>query len=121
MTDDDRDLLAGEALGILSMDERPALEELVAKDRDAAAELKANRATISALESGVARTLPPDDLFGRVLAALEPTPTLAPHSARSRRPRHRGGAGASSLGSRPPARWPSPAPSSASRSSATAA
>ena len=80
MTDDARDLLAGEALGILASDERTAVQELVGRDRDAAVELEAHRATIAELESGVARTLPPDGLFGLVLAELEPSPIVAPPS-----------------------------------------
>lgn len=68
MTDDDRDLIAGEALGVLSRDDAALLAELVAKDGSAAAELKTQRATVAALEAGVARAQPSRDLFERILA-----------------------------------------------------
>ncbi len=91
MTDDDRDLLAGGALGALSADETRLLDELVARDRDAAAELEARRATVSALETAVARTLPPDDLVDRILAEVEPPAlvTLPEPSAPAPRRRRR--------------------------------
>jgi len=82
MTDHDRDLIAGEALGGSSADESARVAELVAKDRAAAAELEAHRATVAALEAGVARAAPSDDLFARILADVEPAP--APQRARTR-------------------------------------
>lgn len=79
MSDDDRDLAAGGALGALSDDDRERLEELAAKDSAVARELEAHRATVAALEAGVARTLPPDDLLDRILAEIEPgQPAVAP-------------------------------------------
>ncbi len=72
MTDDDRDLLAGEALGTLSRDDAAHVAALVAKDGEAAAELEAHRVTVAALEAGVARERPSADLFDRVLAEIEP-------------------------------------------------
>ena len=72
MTDDDRDLLAGEALGALSSDDAARVAELVARDGVAAAELQAHRATVAAIDAGVARELPSADLFDRILAEIEP-------------------------------------------------
>ena len=74
MTDDHRDLIAGEALGALSREDAALVAELVARDRSAAAELKTRRATVAALEAGVARAQPSADLFERILAEVEPRP-----------------------------------------------
>ena len=74
MNDSDRDLLAGEALGVLSADEREHVAELVRKDGAAAAELDQHRATVATLEAAVARELPSGDLFDRIVAAVQPAP-----------------------------------------------
>ena len=84
MTDDDRDLIAGEALGGSSPDESARVAELVAKDAAAAAELEGHRATVAALEAGVARAVPADDLFERILADVEPAPAPPPRRLRRR-------------------------------------
>ncbi len=92
--DDERDLAAGEALGALSPDDKARLDELVLRDQALAAELEGHQATVSALETGVARTQPSDDLFDRILAevnspsvtAAEPLP-LPVQRARRWRPR----------------------------------
>ena len=72
MTDAERDLIAGEALGGSSDEDSARVAGLVAKDPAAAAELDAHRATVAALEAGVARTAPSDDLFDRILGQVEP-------------------------------------------------
>jgi len=74
MNDADRDLLAGEALGVLTRDEEKHVAELVAKDDGAANELRRHRATVAALEAGVAREQPSADLFDRILAEIQPGP-----------------------------------------------
>ena len=74
MNDADRDLLAGEALGVLSREEERHVAELVAKDRGAAKELERHRATVTALEAGIARERPSADLFDRILAEVQPAP-----------------------------------------------
>lgn len=77
MTEDHRDLIAGEALGALSREDAAVVAELVARDGSAAAELKTRRATVAALEAGVARAQPSGDLFERILAEVEPRPVRA--------------------------------------------
>ncbi len=74
MRNDERDLLAGEALGALSHDDATRVARLVATDRAAAEELETYRATVAAIEAGVAREKPSDDLFDRILAEVEPAP-----------------------------------------------
>jgi anti-sigma-K factor RskA len=74
MNDTDRDLLAGEALGALSTAERERVAVLVSQDAGAAAELEQHRATVAAIEAGVARERPPTDLFDRMLAEITPAP-----------------------------------------------
>ena len=83
MNDADRDLLAGEALGVLSRDEEKHVAQLVAKDGGAANELRRHRATVAALEAGVAREQPSADLFDRILAEIQPAP---PEPAAARPP-----------------------------------
>jgi anti-sigma-K factor RskA len=74
MSDDDvRDLLGAYALDAVPDDERAAVEELVRRDPDAAAELADLRAAAAALGAALA-TEPPADLRGRVLAAAAATP-----------------------------------------------
>ncbi len=75
MNDSDRDLLAGEALGVLSPDDAKLAAELVAKDAVAAAELEQHRATVAAIEASVARAQPSADLFDRILTEVRPAPT----------------------------------------------
>ena len=85
MNDVDRDLLVGEALGVLSPDEQKHVAELVAKDGAAAKELGQHRATVAALETGVARAQPSADLFDRILAEVQPArPQPAPTASRRR-------------------------------------
>ena len=74
MNDADRDLLAGAALGALSTTEREHVAALVSFDAAAATELEQHRATVAAIEAGVARERPPADLFDRVLAEITPAP-----------------------------------------------
>ena len=74
MNDTDRDLLAGAALGALSTTEREHVAALVSFDAAAATELEQHRATVAAIEAGVARERPPADLFDRVLAEITPAP-----------------------------------------------
>lgn len=76
MTDDDRDLLAGEALGALSADDATRVAVLVARDGPTAAELEAHRATVAVLEAGVARERPSADLFDRIRAEIEPAASV---------------------------------------------
>ena len=85
MNDVDRDLLVGEALGANSPEEEQLVAELVAKDSGAAKELGQHRATVAALEAGVARAQPSADLFDRILAEVQPArPQLAPAPSRRR-------------------------------------
>lgn len=89
MTDDTRDLLAGDALDALSREDRERLEHELAVDPALAAERDAYRATVSALDAGVARVKPPDGLFDRILGELdetaEPEPQAAPRPEPERR------------------------------------
>jgi anti-sigma-K factor RskA len=71
MSDDARDLAAAGALGGLAPDDAARLEAAVARDPRVARELEAYRATVAALEAGVARERPPADLFDRILAELD--------------------------------------------------
>ena len=81
MTDETRDLLAGEALDALSREDRERLEHELALDPGLAAERDAYRATVAALDAGVARAQPPDGLFDRILGELEETPESEPRPA----------------------------------------
>ena len=106
MNDADRDLLAGEALGVLSREEERHVAELVTKDRGTAKELERHRATVTALEAEIARKRPSADLFDRILAEGQPAPAQ-PAAARRQKPRPDGaGAGAGRRGSRPRASPP---------------
>jgi anti-sigma-K factor RskA len=78
--DERRELAAGVALGGATPEERLHLEAAVADDPALARDLAAYRATVSALEAGVAREAPSADLFGRILVALD-EPDAAPASA----------------------------------------
>lgn len=78
MSDTVRDLLAGEALGVLSPGEREQVDALVRKDGAAATELEQHRATVAMLETAVARKLPSATLFDRILADVRPSATPAP-------------------------------------------
>jgi hypothetical protein len=82
MTDDDaRSLLAAYALDAVDDDERRAVEELVARDDGAAAELEELR-TVAAALAGADQVAPPTDLRASVLAEVARTPQL-PASAQS--------------------------------------
>ena len=83
MNDADRNLLAGEALGALSAEDATYVADLVRTDAAAAAELEQHRATVAAVEAGVARAAPSDDLFARIVAELEPA--HVPQQTRTRR------------------------------------
>jgi anti-sigma-K factor RskA len=85
VSDELRDLTAGEALGALSPEDRERLLELAAADPKAAARLDADRATVAALESGLARAEPDAGLFDRILAEVRPAPAPAPAKRRERR------------------------------------
>ncbi len=73
MTEDHRDLAAGEALGALTPADKERFDELAAKDSRIASELDTHRATVAALDTGLARTPPPADLFHRILGEIEPS------------------------------------------------
>jgi anti-sigma-K factor RskA len=93
-SDERRELVAEVALGAASADVAARLAEAAASDPSLARELEADRATVSALEAGLARETPPSDLFDRILGALA-EPDLATADAPSaprkqRRPRWSG-------------------------------
>lgn len=71
MTDDVRDLLAGDALDALDEDDKRRLEQAVGDDAGLESERDAYRATVAALDAGVARMAPSDDLFDRILGQIE--------------------------------------------------
>jgi hypothetical protein len=79
--DDDRDLIAGAALGTLGPADASRLETLLGRE-EASTELEAQRATVAALEAGLARTAPSHDLFDRILAEIEPAADLQPRRLR---------------------------------------
>lgn len=81
--DDQRELAATDALGGTTPEELARLEESIAGDPSLARELDAYRATVSTLETVVAREVPSDDLFDRILAGLEEP---APQPATAREP-----------------------------------
>jgi anti-sigma-K factor RskA len=75
VNEEQRDLVAGEALGALGPDDRERLRELLEDDPSLAAELEAQRATVAALEAGLERATPPAGLAARTVAAVaEPAP-----------------------------------------------
>lgn len=85
MTDELRDQVAAEALGALPPDESARLSTDLERDPALAAELEVCRATVSTLETGVAREAPSHDLFAGILAEIQPetsraTPARAPQS-----------------------------------------
>jgi anti-sigma-K factor RskA len=75
--DERRELAAQVALGRATQEEVARLESAAAGDPALARDLEADRATVSALEAGVAREAPSADLFDRILAALD-EPDAAP-------------------------------------------
>jgi anti-sigma-K factor RskA len=92
MSDHDRDLAAGAALGSLSAEDAARLERDAAGSPELAAHVDEYAATVSMLESAVAREAPPANLFDRVLeridaedAAAEPAaaPAAPPKPRRS--------------------------------------
>ena len=88
--DDARDLLAARALGALQPDEAARVDRAVAEDPALALELDEHRQTVGTLESGVARAVPPGDLFDRILAEVRPAPApveAQPSRWRARLPR----------------------------------
>jgi anti-sigma-K factor RskA len=72
MTDEQRDLLATEALGALPHGESEHVHALVASDPAAARALEEYRGTVAMLEARVAREAPSYDLFAGILADLAP-------------------------------------------------
>ena len=70
-TDERRDLAAAAALGSATPEELGRLEAATTGEPALARELEAYRATVSALEAGVARAVPSEDLFGRILAEID--------------------------------------------------
>jgi anti-sigma-K factor RskA len=90
MNEETRDLAAGEALGILSNEDAVRLAEAAAHDPELAKELEADRATVAALEAGVARTRPPADLFERILGEIEPASVEEEPTPMDARPRRLG-------------------------------
>ena len=90
--EEQRELAAVEALGRATPEELALLEEATAGDPALGRELDAYRATVTALEAGVARDVPSDDLFDRIMAELqepvvqtaaEPEPVGAQSASRS--------------------------------------
>ena len=92
MNKDERlELAATEALGRATAEELALLEAATAGDQELGRELDAFRATVTALESGVAREAPSADLLDRIMAeirepaaqpAAEPEPRRAQSSRR---------------------------------------
>ena len=78
MSEQERDLAAGAALGALSAEDTARLDEQVARSPELAAHLEDYRATVSMLEATVARERPPADLFDRVLERIEAEGVPAP-------------------------------------------
>lgn len=90
MSEQERDLAAGAALGALSAADAARLDEEVARSPGLAADLEGYRATVSMLEATVGRERPPADLFDRVLERIEAEAAPAPvqeEPARRREPR----------------------------------
>ncbi|HYK07065.1 MAG TPA: anti-sigma factor [Gaiellaceae bacterium] len=81
IADHDRDLIAGAALGALEPADESRLSALLER-ADAAAELDLRRATVAALEAGLPRAAPSDDLFARILAEIEPARVVSLRRAR---------------------------------------
>ena len=79
--DEQRELAAVEAFGRATPEELALLEEAKARDPALGRELDAYRATVTALEAGVARDAPSDDLFDRILAEIQEEPAAVPASA----------------------------------------
>jgi hypothetical protein len=79
--EDDRDLIAGAALGALEPADASRLAALL-EHKEASAELDARRATVAALEAGLERTAPAHDLFDRILAEIEPAADPQPRRLR---------------------------------------
>jgi anti-sigma-K factor RskA len=75
-----RELAAQVALGRATREEVAHLEAAAAGDATLARELAAYRATVSALEAGVAREAPSEALFDRIMAELA-EPDAAPAAA----------------------------------------
>ncbi len=71
MSDHERDLAAGAALGGLTPDEAASLEEEASRNPALAAQLEEYRETVSMLEAGVARDELPADFIEGVLARIE--------------------------------------------------
>jgi anti-sigma-K factor RskA len=71
MTDRDKELAAGAALGALSAEEAARADEEARRSTAFAADLEDYRATVTALDSGVAREPAPPDLFEGVLAQID--------------------------------------------------
>jgi anti-sigma-K factor RskA len=86
MRDEQLDLAAAEALGRTTQEELALLEDATAGDPALGRELGAYRATVTALESGVAREAPSADLLDRIMAEIqEPAaqPAAEPEPARA--------------------------------------
>ena len=81
MSDELRDLAASEALGGLTPDESARLASELERDPALGLELEEYRATVSALETHVAREAPSHDLFAGILAEIEPAAAPAPERA----------------------------------------
>ena len=71
MSEQERDLAAGAALGALSAEDAARLDAELARSPELAAHLEDYRATVSMLEATVGRERPPADLFDRVLDRIE--------------------------------------------------
>jgi anti-sigma-K factor RskA len=77
MSDEQRDLAAAAALGILSPEELARLAEESARSPEVAARLEEYRATVAMLEAGLVREAPPPGLFDEVVARIE-SPSAQP-------------------------------------------
>lgn len=90
MTDDERDLAAAAALGVLPRDELAQVESAAARSSELGAELDDYRAVVSFLEASLVREEPPPGLFEEVLARVE-AESAAPRAraAAERAPRER--------------------------------
>ncbi|MGH3022964.1 MAG: anti-sigma factor [Gaiellaceae bacterium] len=75
MREDERDQAAGRALGGLSPEEKARFDEEAVESAELARALDEYQATVSMLESGVARERAADDLFDGVLARIEGEPS----------------------------------------------
>jgi anti-sigma-K factor RskA len=89
VSEQERDLAAGAALGALSAEDAARLDADVARSPELAAHLEEYRATVSMLEATVGRERPPADLFDGVLERIEAEAVPAPVQEEPARGRER--------------------------------